>query len=295
MSDLLFLGVDAGGSRSRARLAAASGETLGEGSAGPGSLRKGADMAFGNISAAYDEAFAAAGIGLDARPRVAALFGVAGANRREERAAFMASPFPFEIFDVVSDAEIALSGAYGEEDGGVVIVGTGSIGLGRKGGAVFQVGGYGFPISDEGSGAHIGLQCIRRTLMAADRRAAPSDLTTAVFDEFGADIDALIAWMDTADATAYAAFAPQVANWAEAGDRCAEELMREAGEHIGAMVDALAERGAPACSLTGGLSERIYSWLPAGPQRRLRPARGTPLDGALALAQRLAAHALGRG
>ena len=38
----------------------------------------------------------------------------------------------------------------------------------------FRVGGYGFPISDEGSGADVGLHAIRLALRAYDERAADS-------------------------------------------------------------------------------------------------------------------------
>src|SRR5437764_1049925 len=61
-------------------------------------------------------------------------------------------------------------GAHAGGDGGIVIVGTGSIGFARVGEEVYTIGGYGFPVSDEGSGADLGLSAIRRSLWARDGR-----------------------------------------------------------------------------------------------------------------------------
>ena len=52
-------------------------------------------------------------------------------------------------------------------EGGIIIVGTGSIGSAVVGGCEVRVGGYGFPISDEGSGADLGLHAIRLALRFA--------------------------------------------------------------------------------------------------------------------------------
>jgi glucosamine kinase len=78
----------------------------------------------------------------------------------------------------VDDAVIACIGAHGGRDGGIVIIGTGSAGLALVEGRVVKVGGYGFPISDEASGADLGLQALRMALRAHDgrtpRRTSPA-------------------------------------------------------------------------------------------------------------------------
>src|SRR5665811_875011 len=78
------------------------------------------------------------------------------------------------------DATIACIGAHGARDGGIVIVGTGSVGFALVGGREIRVGGYGFPISDEGSGADLGLHTIRLALRAYDERAVGTSLTRDV-------------------------------------------------------------------------------------------------------------------
>ncbi|MFT8229552.1 ATPase, partial [Salmonella enterica subsp. enterica serovar Enteritidis] len=61
--------------------------------------------------------------------------------------------FPFANIQFTSDAMIANLGAHMGGDGAILILGTGSVGLVKRGEDSFSIGGYGFPISDEGSGA----------------------------------------------------------------------------------------------------------------------------------------------
>jgi len=61
-------------------------------------------------------------------------------------------PHPFRSIVYAHDATVACIGAHGAREGGIVIVGTGSVGFAVVGGREVRVGGYGFPISDEGSG-----------------------------------------------------------------------------------------------------------------------------------------------
>jgi hypothetical protein len=99
-----------------------------------------------------------------------------------------------------------------------VIVGTGSAGIAVVEGRVIKVGGYGFPISDEGSGADLGLQAIRMALRAHDGRTPATDFTREVMARFGDDPFEAVAWMDRATATDYATFAPLVMRCANDGD-----------------------------------------------------------------------------
>ena len=88
---LLFLGVDGGGTRCRARLADGSGAVLGEGTAGPGqhSLRPG--DSFAAVLDATGQCLAEAGLGFDSRPIIACL-ALAGASEPTELAAAQSLP-----------------------------------------------------------------------------------------------------------------------------------------------------------------------------------------------------------
>ena len=103
-------------------------------------------------------AIAQAGLEPPDLSRIHAAVGVAGIRRKGVQEQFTALPHPFASLRFVSDGLIACLGAHRGKDGGIVIVGTGSIGIARVKGNDLSVGGYGFPISDEGSGADLGLR-----------------------------------------------------------------------------------------------------------------------------------------
>lgn len=280
-----YLGIDAGGSRTRARLVSASGSVLGVGEAGPANTRIGLGNALQEIEAAYSHALEQAGLAREVWSSVRAGLGIAGLNRRGILDGLRAHPFPFGSIAFASDAAIACLGAHAGEDGGVVIVGTGSIGFARVGQNTITVGGYGFPISDEGSGADLGLGAVRQSLWARDGRIAHSAMTQEVLARFSDSAGAIVAWMDLATATDYAMFAPMVMDYASHGDAVAEPIVQAAARRIDRLIRVLLERGAPHCCLVGGLAARMYDWLAAGVRERLRESRGDSLDGALLLAR----------
>jgi glucosamine kinase len=199
--------------------------------------------------------------------------------------ALQAQTFPFASIAFASDAAIACTGAHAGEDGGVVVVGTGSIGFARAGGETIIVGGYGFPISDEGSGADLGRRAIQQSLWARDRRIEHSPLTREILERFSDSAGEIVTWMDMATATDYAAFAPMVMDHACKGDAVAEPSVQDAARSVDRLIRTLFERGAPHCCLVGGLSEVLHDWLAAGLRRRLRPPLGDSLDGAVLLAR----------
>ena len=185
----------------------------------------------------------------------------------------------------VNDATIACIGAHAGRDGGIVVVGTGSVGFAVVQGREFRVGGYGFPISDEGSGADLGLQAVRLALRAYDERTVGTSLTREVLMRFHNDPFQAVAWMDRATATDFATLAPLVMRHADAGDATARQIVRDAAEQVDALVRRLVECGAPRMALLGGLASSIQPWLAPDVQRRLVPVEGDAIDGALHLAR----------
>ena len=68
-----------------------------------------------------------------------------------------------------NDAYAACVGAFSGGVGGIVIAGTGSIGLAVVGGERHMVGGWGFQLGDHGSGAWVGHHAVRRFQLAPHR------------------------------------------------------------------------------------------------------------------------------
>jgi glucosamine kinase len=284
--DPLFVGVDGGGTGCRARIEDAKGCLLGTGIAGPAALRIGVDRALAEVEKACRVALEEAGLGSDALSSVYAGVGLAGVGRKGVLEQLVLRPHPFRSVIYAHDATIACIGAHGARDGGIVIVGTGSVGFAVVGGREVRVGGYGFPISDEGSGADLGLHAIRLALRAYDKRAVETSLTHDVMMRFHNDPFEAVAWMDHATATDYAIFAPLVMRHADAGDPVARRIIRDAAEQIDELVRRLSDCGASRVALLGGLASSMQPWLAPDVQRRLVPVEGDAVDGALHLARR---------
>jgi glucosamine kinase len=284
----LFVGVDGGGTGCRARIEDAAGCPLGTGIAGPATLRLGVDRALVEVERACRGALAEAGLGTDALGSMHAAVGLAGVGRKGVHEQLTARPHPFRSVAYAHDATIACIGAHGGRDGGIVIVGTGSVGFAVVGEREVRIGGYGFPISDEGSGADLGLHAIRLALRTHDERAVGTSLTRDVLMRFHNDPFEAVGWMDRATATEYATFAPLVMRHADAGDPIARRIVRDAAEQIDELVRRLMECGAARVALLGGLASSMQPWLAPDVQRRLVAVEGDAVDGALRLARRVA-------
>jgi glucosamine kinase len=290
-SGALFVGVDGGGTGCRARIEDAEGRMLGTGIAGPAALRFGIDKALAEVESACRAALAEAGLEPGALGAMHAAVGLAGIGRKGLLEELVARPHPFRSVVYVHDATIACVGAHAGSEGGIVIIGTGSVGFALVKGREVRMGGYGFPISDEGSGADLGLHAIRMALRAYDGRAIGSTLTHDVMLRFNNDPFDAVDWMDKATATDYATFAPLVMRHADDGDPVARRIVRDAAEQIDELVRQLVASGSSRIALLGGLASSMQPWLAPDVQRRLVPVEGDAVDGALRLARAAAMRA----
>jgi glucosamine kinase len=281
-----FLGIDGGGTGCRARIEDASGTVLGQGLSGPATTRLGIDEAWASIAKALGAAIEEAGLSPSEIARIHAGVGLAGIGRKGALEALRAIKHPFASIDFVSDGEGACLGAHSGRDGAIVIAGTGSIGLGFVEGRHLRVGGYGFPISDEGSGADLGLKSVQLALRAHDGRHEKTALLAEIMQRFQNDPMEAVAWMDRASATDYAALAPMVMRHADQGDAAGRRIVQSAAEHIDTLIRTLFDKGAPRVSLLGGLSSPLEPWLAPDVRRRLKPIDGDAVSGAIILAKK---------
>jgi glucosamine kinase len=280
-----YLGIDAGGTHTRARLVTGEGDVVGAGEGGPGNTRIGVPEALQAVADAYLQAMSEAGLGEEHFLSIRAGLGIAGLNRRGVLPSLQEHDFPFRSIAFASDAAIANLGAHAGGDGAIVIVGTGSIGFARAGDEVIVIGGYGFPISDEGSGADLGLRAVKRSLWARDGRIPHSAMTHEVLAYFHESAGEIVEWTGRATPTDYAAFAPLVMDHAAQGDPVAEAIVQEAALRIDRLIRVLLDRGAPSCCLMGGVAARMRDWLPPSIRERLSEPIGDSLDGAILLAR----------
>jgi len=288
---LLFLGVDGGGTQCRARLCDREGSILGEGVAGPANIRLGLDDSFGAVLDATDRCLADAKLTIDSQPIVACL-ALAGASEPIELEAVQKYRHPFRQMIVTTDAHAACVGAHRGEDGGVIVVGTGTVAWAVLAGRHYRVGGWGFPVSDEGSGAWLGCEVARRVLWAHDGRTPWTPLLRAAFAQLECDPHAIVRWMSSARPGDFARLAPLVVQHARQDDPVACELMRLAAGHVDALAERLGALGVPRLALAGGLASSLTPWLSRETKRRLVPAAADALAGALRLARAQAQSAM---
>jgi glucosamine kinase len=260
------VGIDGGGSKTRAILADERGKTISEATGGSSAVKPGeAERSAGVIAGVVRDVIEIAEKG-DAKPRV--LFvGVAGVGRESERHALTEALIAQQVADEVivePDFTIALNDAFGEGPGVLLIAGTGSSAFARgPAGATARCGGWGPVIGDEGGGAWIGRRALSVVAAAADGREPETALTGAVLTAAEvAETTDLIRWAANAPPATLATLAPVVMTAAEGGDLRANSIVSMAVEELALHVRSLArqlftdERASVPVALTGGLLKK---------------------------------------
>lgn len=284
MSDF-FLGIDGGGTTSRAAIANQSGEIIGRGTSGSANIVSDPDAARKHILDASLMALSAAGISKTCLSTIPAVIGAAGATIRHSADALRLS-LPFHHALVLSDGEIALEGAFGSQDGSVAILGTGTYFLCRVQGHVSTVGGWGFLIGDGGSGASIGRAALQETILALEGIRTATPLCTAIASRFDDSPADMVDFAQGATPADFASHAHEVFAAATAGDAAAVRIIRQAAHQVDEALDRLTVLGGklPLC-LLGGLSSLYPPFLAARHRMRLETPKGDAVDGALHLAK----------
>ncbi|MFP3544614.1 BadF/BadG/BcrA/BcrD ATPase family protein [Rhizobium sp. SIMBA_035] len=289
----LAIGIDGGGSSCRAAVADRSGKILGRGTAGPANILSNLQGSLENIILAAKEALRDAALHPETVSSVSAVVGVAGANvgdygSRIEKA------LPFADGKVVTDALIALQGALGDSDGVIGAFGTGSVYNARRNGTISGIGGWGFVVGDQASGARLGRDLLERSLLAYDKVRPGSALTERIMAEFGNDPEKLVEFAHVSKPKDFAHYAPVIFDHANNNDEVAAAIVSEAASAIGENLDALIWPECPAICLLGGLANAYRPWLAERHAALLAEPKGDVLQGAVELAvKRLAIETRG--
>ncbi len=279
------LGIDGGGTSCRAALATGDGAVIGRAKSGAANIRTDLTGARTHIVEAARQAFIAAGQDPGLIPQTPAILGLAGANVGTYRQQLEAI-LPFSISRVETDAEIALEGAVGSGDGAMAILGTGTAYMARKGGASRAIGGWGFQVGDQGSGARIGRDLLEQTLLAHDGVRPCSALTDAMMATFRNNPEDVVEFTTNAKPGDFGGFAPKVFEHAQKGDAVANWIVDKAVADVEASLGALdLSQGAPLC-LLGGLAPLYAPRL----SQRYQALLKAPLDDALGGAVQMAAR-----
>jgi N-acetylglucosamine kinase-like BadF-type ATPase len=227
----VVLGIDGGGTRTRASIVAGE-KVLAHAEGGSiKRLRVGAEAAEKHLRELLKEVYALAGV---SGVRAASV-GVASATMPgvTEWIQAVFNDFGVERSEVVGDEVIALDAAFHGGPGILQIAGTGSNTIGRAAdGSRESAGGWSSRLGDEGSGYWIGVNSLRRALHAYDREE-PTQILKRVGEIWNTPtIDDLINIGDATPGPDFAALAPAIYELAQAGDPVAVEVLRQAAADL---------------------------------------------------------------
>ncbi|QDT91445.1 N-acetylglucosamine kinase [Gimesia algae] len=310
-SKQLVLGIDGGGSTTRAALAVVA-ETFefhvaGRGTAGASNFNSSVwEVATEQVQLAIQRAFESAGT----EPhRVAAVcLGMSGAGRTAEQQAWMRwakESGVAEQASVVTDAETVLAAGTPEGRGVALIAGTGSLAFGTNAaGQVARAGGWGYLLGDEGSGYQITLAALRGIARAVDGRGPDTRLQPAFLEALDLnDPRALIGWLyhTERERSEIAGLSHLVFEAAEQGDALARTILQQAIFELRDLVQSVVSQlsfssSDYALALTGGvlLHQRDFrvSLLERLREQELQPTTIECVDDASLGAVRLAIKGL---
>ncbi len=294
----LFIGLDAGGTKTDVLVRNESGDTISLAGPPANLQRLGPETTARTLADLIDEArrrFSGARVrGMCA--------GVAGAGRATDRQALterlrarLGEDAPSRLV-IVSDARIALEGAFEGASGAIVIAGTGSMVLARdRRGACVRAGGWGLLLGDDGSGYAVGRAGLRALAAAFD--GGPETRLRQLFAEaFDLRTPEALIRRVYAEGWSLAEAAPLVLEAAAAGDAVALAIVEEETRRLARQAGWLARRAGnlePRFALIGGMTrdafyrgrlrtallERLPGWRSEAPLR-------SPVEGALLLACR---------
>ena len=290
-SPALFMGIDGGGSTCRARLRDGAGTLLSEAIGGSANVYLDEAGALAAIKGTIETALAQAELSVVDRARLHLGLGLAGVSSPAIAAEVAAALDGYAAVRVSNDAVTACLGAHGGADGGLVIAGTGSAGVALVGGRETVIGGRGFILGDDGSGARIGHASWCRALRAHDGLEPHTPFTRALMARFGDDPAAVVRWGLTARSADYGAEAPACFDAAASGDEVALSIVTAAARALAELVAALRRLGAERIAMVGGGAKAISPYLPRDVAESLSEPLGDARDGAILLAGgRLPSH-----
>jgi N-acetylglucosamine kinase-like BadF-type ATPase len=249
-----YLGIDGGGTKTRCVLADETMVLATAMSGGSNIVRLGETRARETLHTAVRQVCATANISL---AQISAIcIGAAGADRPAiaakirmilvELISETAPETALPKIEVVGDMTIALEAAFGAGPGVIAIAGTGSIAYGRDAnGHTARAGGWGFAISDEGSGHWIGRRAISAILSAHDQ-GLETALSATVLRAWKLNtIDDLVQQANSTPAPDFPRLFPIVLRAADEGDSAARDLLNDAGGKLAKLAAMVIGRLAP--------------------------------------------------
>lgn len=256
---MYYIGVDAGGTKTKTAIVNENEEILFAYESGPGNIAVNLDEAKTNILEGIWTALTSP-YGSNCK---AIVVGVAGAGRgtlKKSLLSFLTKSVPLPLL-IISDAELAYYSIFQNNNGILVIAGTGSILLARSKDGFRTLGGWGHLLGDEGSAYDIGVQALKVVIQELEERGIHSLFAKTIAGKYDiGDEFRLKEFVYSGDKAKIASIALTVYQLAKSGDRIALDLLKKAGTSLAQqtlrLIDILQIQGPVPIACKGSLLEK---------------------------------------
>ena len=299
----IYLGIDGGATKTTCAVGDGK-SVLGMATAGGSNvIRLGEARAREGLHAAVRQACVAASV--DPAQIECACVGASGAGRAEvsDLVARMMAELVSCRVQVVGDTVIALQAAFGSGPGVVTCAGTGSFAYGRDAsGHNSRAGGWGFAVSDEGSGQWIGRTAVGAVLRAQENGERPGLLAAIEKAWQATSLNDLVRMANASPPPDFSALFPLVLSAANSGDAVARTVLTRAGTELAELPRRVMRRlfsgaGSVPVAMVGGvfrqsaLVRQVFynNLVPEFPNATVNPTVVEPVLGALELARKATA------
>jgi glucosamine kinase len=239
----IFLGIDGGGTRTTCALGDET-SVLATATAGPSNIvRVGEERARTSLQQVIREVCAVTGI--TPAQVEGTCVGIAGAGRAEvvDIVRRVLSEVLTSPIQIATDMEISLHAAFGDGPGVIANAGTGSFAFGRdRAGRTTRAGGWGFAISDEGSGHWIGRTAVSGSFRAYDEGRQCKLLDGILTAWKLSSLQDLVRAANASPAPDFSSLLAAVLAGAQTGDSVAQSILTEAGAELARLVKLVTQR-----------------------------------------------------
>jgi N-acetylglucosamine kinase-like BadF-type ATPase len=241
----LYLGIDGGGTKTEAVLLSNNLVELGRGYGGPCNIHVQPLEVLGRSIRDAVSALLPLVPSAETLHVCAAVAGFSNPQRREDFSEILRRECRTLSVSIQPDYLAAYWGAGEGADGIAVSAGTGAVACGRMcGSEPVRVGGRGFILGDEGSGAWIGLQALRGLLHRMEMGLPAALGDDALLRHLHASSpEEIVLWVHRApESDRLAALAPMVMAAADRGCSASSALLHAAGCQLGSLAQRCAKR-----------------------------------------------------
>src|SRR5271170_2753907 len=241
-----YLGFDGGGTKTDCILVDADSNVLARATAGPSNpLRAGYAKAWFTLSDAADVVLERHHLKASDIRGICAGIGGAGRESVAKRiATFLERAFPEAAVTVTTDLAITLHAAVGDDEGIILVVGTGSAAYGRDAqGHTARAGGRGPWFSDEGSAFDIGRRAMAAVVRAEESRGPQTALSGKMLTWLGCnEWTRVLDWVIKNPDDVFPRVFPLVAELGDKGDSVSCEILTGAAESLAQLAASVIQK-----------------------------------------------------